>query len=275
MDLATLQVLEEYLDDFPGVLVVVSHDRWFCDRVLAPPAPTDDPDEAVDLRPSSLFVFEGDGQVSQYRGGSYSDYFTALKARGDDGMGAVPTGLTERITGFASPPPLPPPAEAAATSGSSLSPSVPKAKGSKGSDGGGGKDASVDLSAVANIGLAARPLPPPPPPPKAPAPSGPSQRQQAKKLQEQAASSKQKSKVKVSKRDRKEYETIEAECEALEVAFAKAETALAEANAAPRRPSTNVLLELAGAVSAARREADAKMDRFMELEELISMADAE
>ena len=47
---------------------VVSHDRWFCDRVLAPP-PLDEEgqgaDDTVLARPSSLFVFEGGGKVSR------------------------------------------------------------------------------------------------------------------------------------------------------------------------------------------------------------------
>ena len=36
------QVLEEYLDEYRGVLLIVSHDRYFCDRVLAPPALEED-----------------------------------------------------------------------------------------------------------------------------------------------------------------------------------------------------------------------------------------
>ena len=51
----------------PQVLVVVSHDRWFCDRVLSPPA-CDEDDDNFDVRRSSLLVFEGDGAVSQFQG---------------------------------------------------------------------------------------------------------------------------------------------------------------------------------------------------------------
>jgi ABC transport system ATP-binding/permease protein len=56
LDVQTLTVLEDYLDDFPGAVVVVSHDRYFLDRVV-----------------EKVFAFEGDGAVVQYPGG-YTDY---------------------------------------------------------------------------------------------------------------------------------------------------------------------------------------------------------
>ena len=56
LDVQTLTVLEDYLDDFPGAVVVVSHDRYFLDRVA-----------------DKLLAFEGDGQIRQYVGG-YTDY---------------------------------------------------------------------------------------------------------------------------------------------------------------------------------------------------------
>ncbi|KOO34895.1 ABC protein involved in -independent precise excision of transposon [Chrysochromulina tobinii] len=94
-------VLEEYLDEYRGVLLVVSHDRYFCDRVLAPPAPEEDEDDdEFESRPSSLFVFEGGGAVSKFAG-VYSEYFELLKSA--NGW----LGRATRITGFASPPPLP------------------------------------------------------------------------------------------------------------------------------------------------------------------------
>eukprot|EP00900_Chrysochromulina_parva_P002833 jgi/Chrpa1/12550/Chrysochromulina_OHIO_Genome00017480-RA len=101
LDIATLTVLEEYLDEYRGVLLVVSHDRYFCDRVLAPPAPEEDEDDdEFESRPSSLFVFEGGGAVSKFAG-VYSEYFELLKSA--NGW----LGRATRITGFASPPPLP------------------------------------------------------------------------------------------------------------------------------------------------------------------------
>jgi len=56
LDILTLQVLENFLLDFPGNIVVVSHDRYFMDRIV-----------------DHLFVFEGDGVISDFPG-NYTDY---------------------------------------------------------------------------------------------------------------------------------------------------------------------------------------------------------
>ena len=56
IDVNTLRALEEGLDDFAGCAVVVSHDRWFLDRIC-----------------THILSFEGDGEVVFYEG-SYSDY---------------------------------------------------------------------------------------------------------------------------------------------------------------------------------------------------------
>ncbi len=56
LDTQTLSILEEYLDQFPGVVITVSHDRYFLDRVV-----------------DRLLVFRGDGQVERFQG-HYSDY---------------------------------------------------------------------------------------------------------------------------------------------------------------------------------------------------------
>jgi ATP-binding cassette subfamily F protein uup len=56
LDIATLTVLEDYLDDFPGVVLIVSHDRYFLDRTV-----------------DRILAFEGEGMVTHYTG-NYSDY---------------------------------------------------------------------------------------------------------------------------------------------------------------------------------------------------------
>ncbi len=56
LDIPTLSVLEEFLDDFPGVVLVVSHDRYFMDRVV-----------------DYLFVFQGEGRIDRFPG-NYSEY---------------------------------------------------------------------------------------------------------------------------------------------------------------------------------------------------------
>ncbi len=63
IDVNTLRALEEGLDDFAGCAVVVSHDRWFLDRIC-----------------THILSFEGDGEVVFYEG-SYSDYEEFKKAQ--------------------------------------------------------------------------------------------------------------------------------------------------------------------------------------------------
>ncbi|MCB6201687.1 ABC-F family ATP-binding cassette domain-containing protein [Extibacter muris] len=56
LDIQTLNVLEDYLDEFDGIVIAVSHDRYFLDRIV-----------------NRIFAFEGEGRIAQYEGG-YSDY---------------------------------------------------------------------------------------------------------------------------------------------------------------------------------------------------------
>lgn len=56
LDVLTLQVLEEFLMDFPGCVIIVTHDRYFMDKMV-----------------DHLFVFEGNGNIKDYNG-VYSDY---------------------------------------------------------------------------------------------------------------------------------------------------------------------------------------------------------
>jgi ATP-binding cassette subfamily F protein uup len=56
LDLMTLNTLEDFLDTFPGCLIIVSHDRYFMDQLV-----------------EHLFVFEGEGEIKDYPG-NYSEY---------------------------------------------------------------------------------------------------------------------------------------------------------------------------------------------------------
>ena len=56
LDIQTLTILEDYLDRFDGIIIIVSHDRYFLDRTV-----------------NRIFSFEGDGVIRQFEGG-YSDY---------------------------------------------------------------------------------------------------------------------------------------------------------------------------------------------------------
>ena len=63
LDILTLNVLEEYLKEFKGSVIIVSHDRFFLDKIV-----------------DHLFVFEGDGIVKDFVG-SYSEYREYIKER--------------------------------------------------------------------------------------------------------------------------------------------------------------------------------------------------
>ena len=65
LDIPTLTILEDYLNSFPGIVVTVSHDRYFLDNVV-----------------DRIFAFEGDGHLWQYEGG-YTDYLEARERRGE------------------------------------------------------------------------------------------------------------------------------------------------------------------------------------------------
>jgi len=63
LDIETLRALEEALLEFPGCIVVISHDRWFLDRIA-----------------THMLAFEGDSHVEWFEG-NYSEYETDLKRR--------------------------------------------------------------------------------------------------------------------------------------------------------------------------------------------------
>ena len=63
LDIQTLTILEDYLDHFDGIVITVSHDRYFLDRIV-----------------KRIFAFEENGHIQQYEGG-YSDYLIAYERR--------------------------------------------------------------------------------------------------------------------------------------------------------------------------------------------------
>ena len=70
LDIPTLNVLEEYLKNFRGCLIVISHDRYFMDKVV-----------------DHLFVFHGEGKIQDFPG-NYTQYREANKAMRREGEGA-------------------------------------------------------------------------------------------------------------------------------------------------------------------------------------------
>lgn len=64
LDIPTLTILEDYLDGFAGIVITVSHDRYFLDNLV-----------------DRIFAFEGDGILKQYEGG-YTDYMETRDAAG-------------------------------------------------------------------------------------------------------------------------------------------------------------------------------------------------
>lgn len=67
VDIPTLTILEDYLNSFSGIVITVSHDRYFLDNVV-----------------DRIFEFEGNGKLRQYEGG-YTDYLEAKMRREAEG----------------------------------------------------------------------------------------------------------------------------------------------------------------------------------------------
>lgn len=86
LDIPTLTVLEDYLDDFPGVVYVVSHDRYFLDRTV-----------------DRILAFEGEGVISKHVG-NYTDYAERTGQKGGPGTEGSP-GKPAAAKGAAAPAP--------------------------------------------------------------------------------------------------------------------------------------------------------------------------
>lgn len=74
LDIRTLTILEDYLDSFQGIVITVSHDRYFLDRMVR-----------------RIFAFEGDGAVVQYEGG-FTDYQVAYAKKHPESAGSTGSG---------------------------------------------------------------------------------------------------------------------------------------------------------------------------------------
>ncbi len=66
IDIQTLTILEDFLNSFPGIVITVSHDRYFLDNVV-----------------DRIFAFDGEGHLQQYEGG-YTDYLETKRKREAD-----------------------------------------------------------------------------------------------------------------------------------------------------------------------------------------------
>lgn len=79
LDIQTLTILENYLDGFDGIIIVVSHDRYFLDRTVR-----------------RIFAFEGEGAIRQYEGG-YSDYLIRKELEGLPDMTGKSMGVGSAV----------------------------------------------------------------------------------------------------------------------------------------------------------------------------------
>nr|MBQ8252365.1 ABC-F family ATP-binding cassette domain-containing protein [Lachnospiraceae bacterium] len=82
LDIRTLTILEDYLDSFDGIVITVSHDRYFLDRCVR-----------------RIFAFEGSGRIAQYEGG-YTDYQLRREMEGasleETGKGSAASEKSEK-----------------------------------------------------------------------------------------------------------------------------------------------------------------------------------
>jgi len=79
LDIETLTILEDYLDDFFGAVIAVSHDRYFLDRIS-----------------EKITAFEGQGKLSEYPG-NYSDYLLSSTTKEANGADPNPKSTAEKV----------------------------------------------------------------------------------------------------------------------------------------------------------------------------------
>lgn len=81
LDIETLEILEDYLDGFAVIVIVVSHDRYFLDRTV-----------------DRIFSFEGGGRLKQYEGG-FSDYYEKKQAENGIASDGATQSVKEAVSG--------------------------------------------------------------------------------------------------------------------------------------------------------------------------------
>lgn len=81
LDIETLEILEDYLDGFAGIVIVVSHDRYFLDRTV-----------------DRIFSFECGGRLKQYEGG-FSDYYEKKQAENGIASDGATQSVKEAVSG--------------------------------------------------------------------------------------------------------------------------------------------------------------------------------
>jgi hypothetical protein len=315
LDLQTLSVLEEFLDSFQGVLVCVSHDRYFMERVLKLGGASsqgndddngdgdNDDDEDNDSPAGSLFVFEGNGKVRQFLG-SYSDYLACEKDRllngGDDSLmehfastmlssrppvntpvitpvntpvntpvpssEASPSRLTTTpLPPPPSPPPLPPPPSSTVDS-PPLQPSSPRVANKNNRAALSGTSSAMMMqpptsSSVSSSGSSSHGTSPP------------GEKESEQNQNKKKNYKKRKKSVKLTNKERAEYERIEEAVVALEKEAADLNEQMSTAQ--KRGLSFTEQAEVASRASNARRDADAMVERWMELEAKVDEIAAE
>ena len=81
LDIETLEILEDYLDGFAGIVITVSHDRYFLDRTV-----------------DRIFSFEGGGRLKQYEGG-FSDYYEKKQTENGITSDGATQSVKEAVSG--------------------------------------------------------------------------------------------------------------------------------------------------------------------------------
>ena len=81
LDITTLTILEDYLDNYEGIVIAVSHDRYFLDRTMR-----------------RIFAYEGEGKLRQYEGG-YTDYSIRRAEEAAENGDALADGNSGKIRG--------------------------------------------------------------------------------------------------------------------------------------------------------------------------------